>query len=91
MDSMPSGWRAIPYVFIANKSDLSDEHEFGTKELEEVASKYDSPYFLTSAKTGENVQDAFQKLAEIIVKDQSIIPPSIHFSKGSEHSNSIKI
>jgi Ras-related protein Rab-2A len=76
MDSLPLGWRSIPYVFIANKSDLTDSHEFGTKELEEVASKYNSPYFLTSAKTGENVQDAFQTLAEIIVKNQDIIPPS---------------
>jgi small GTP-binding protein len=89
MDSLPSGWRSIPYVFIANKSDLADCHEFGTKDLEEVASKYNSPYFLTSAKTGENVQDVFHTLAEIIVKNQDIIPPSIHFSKSSEQSNSI--
>jgi small GTP-binding protein len=89
MDSMPLGWRSIPYVFVANKCDLTECQEFGPKELKEVASKYNSPYFLTSAKTGENVQDAFQTLAENIVKDWDTISPSMHISKSSEHSDSI--
>jgi small GTP-binding protein len=63
----------IPIHFLANKVDLKDQMSFGEKELEEVAGKYGSPYMFTSAKTGENVQEAFQKLAEMIA--QRMIAP----------------
>ncbi len=91
MDSFPLGWRGIPYVFIANKSDLSDCLEFGINELEEIASKYNFPSILTSAKTGENVSVAFKTLAEMIVKNQDVVHPSIHYSRSLEQSNSITI
>jgi small GTP-binding protein len=49
----------IPLVILANKSDLIDEAKFSDKELSEVTSKLNVPHFFTSAKTGENVNNAF--------------------------------
>lgn len=56
----------VPAYFLANKVDLKDQISFDERELREVAEKYDAPYIYTSAKTGENVQQAFQQLAEMI-------------------------
>ena len=56
----------VPAYFLANKVDLKDQISFDEQELREVAEKYDSPYSYTSAKTGENIQQAFQHLAEMI-------------------------
>ncbi len=57
----------IPIHFLANKVDLKDQITFDKSELAEVAAKYDSPYDYTSARTGENVQEAFDNLAKMIV------------------------
>jgi small GTP-binding protein len=67
VDSLFTEGNLMPTVFIANKSDLTDQYEFGVKEIERVASIYNSPFYITSAKTGENVERAFQALGEEIV------------------------
>ncbi len=56
----------IPIHFLANKMDLSERRELEEEKLVEFAKKYHSPYCHTSAKTGENVSDAFKTLAQII-------------------------
>jgi len=56
----------IPIQFMANKWDLRGQAEIGEEELTQATKAYDSPYFLTSAKTGENVEAAFQNLAQRI-------------------------
>lgn len=57
-------------VFLGNKVDLKDEIEVDKDEIEHIISKYDEEYHLTSAKTGENVEEAFKSLAEkMIVKN----------------------
>ncbi|MFQ5837421.1 MAG: Rab family GTPase [Thermoplasmata archaeon] len=60
----------VSVVYVVNKVDLKDEVMvlFGDKEVEMAAQAFDSPYFYTSAKTGENVQLCFQRLAEDIIK-----------------------
>jgi len=66
------GWIALlmeagakPYpVFLGNKSDL--DAKFGLDELKGVASRFKGPAYLTSAKTGANVEDAFRALADAI-------------------------
>ena len=59
-----------PVIFIGNKADLMEKAEFKFEELKEYASKYDAPtVYLSSAKTGINVNLAFKTLADRILKD----------------------
>jgi Ras-related protein Rab-1A len=60
----------IPTVILANKNDLSDEQEFGVKELRYLAEALNAPFLLTSAKTGENVDEAFLEIGRQMVKRQ---------------------
>lgn len=62
----------IPIIFIANKNDLIDKLQFGASEMAEVSDQFDAPYFITSAKTGENVELAFRILGKMILKKQGI-------------------
>ncbi|MEW5936335.1 MAG: Rab family GTPase [Candidatus Thermoplasmatota archaeon] len=52
----------IPLLFLGNKSDLHRDAKIGVRELSEVALAFDSICYLTSAKTGENVEHAFKTL-----------------------------
>lgn len=56
----------IPVVVLANKVDL--EPDFGEDEIEDLIKDYGFPYYLTSAKKGNNVNDAFIALGELMVK-----------------------
>jgi GTPase SAR1 family protein len=58
----------VPIVFLGNKCDLKDEARVTYEELEVFAKKHDSPAFLTSAKTGYNVEVAFNTLVERILR-----------------------
>ncbi len=51
----------IPMVLIGNKIDLGREVE--KSEAEDLAKRLNCEYLETSAKTGENVEDAFEKIA----------------------------
>ena len=56
-------------VLMGNKSDLKDQQKVTEEELQKMASKLNAIYFLTSAKTGENVEEAFLKLGnELVLK-----------------------
>jgi len=57
--------RPIPVIFVANKIDLSPG--FAVNELKRISSEFNAPCLRTSAKTGENVETAFQTLAEKLV------------------------
>ncbi len=50
-------------VIVGNKSDLEDKIVISEKEIKEIADKFGFHYILTSAKTGENVNDAFLYIA----------------------------
>ncbi|UCF07645.1 MAG: GTP-binding protein [Thermoplasmata archaeon] len=60
----------IPIVFLGNKSDLEEELELGLSELKGFASEYENavPY-LSSAKTGLNVEVAFKTLSGTILEN----------------------
>jgi len=58
----------VPIVLLANKSDLKKQAEFKLKDLKKFSSRYENSYaFLTSAKTGDNVELAFSTLGEEIL------------------------
>jgi small GTP-binding protein len=55
-------------VLVANKKDLEDSRVITQTEGKRLARKYGIPYFETSARTDTGVNDAFQALAEAVVK-----------------------
>jgi len=59
----------VPMVFLINKSDLVSREAIDTGPVEDVAKECGSIYRLTSAKTGENVENAFTVLGEYLVRD----------------------
>jgi len=55
----------VPVVVLANKNDLNAE--FGEDEIRKLVAEYGFPFFFTSAKTGDNVNTAFQALGRSMV------------------------
>lgn len=56
----------LKLVFVANKSDLANDACFSLGVLQEMASKYGSDGFSSSAKTGENVEKLFLNLGRML-------------------------
>ena len=56
----------IPVEFLGNKADLKDEQAVAAADLEAAAKSHEAPFLFTSAKTGENVEQAFAQLATLI-------------------------
>ena len=56
----------IPFIVMANKSDLTDQVELNEQDLVEFTKQYNSDFFYTSAKTGANVDLSFKRLCEVI-------------------------
>lgn len=59
-----------PVIFIGNKADLMDKAEFKFDDLKDFAARFGEPtVYLSSAKTGINVNLAFKTLADQILTD----------------------
>jgi small GTP-binding protein len=58
----------IPIVYVANKNDLLDQIQFGDAELLDVSVAYKASFFITSAKTGQNVENAFKELGKVMLQ-----------------------
>jgi small GTP-binding protein len=69
----------LPFIFLGNKSDISDEESLtnALSFMEELEMRYNhgmrqlipkelNTWFLTSAKTGEKVEDAFKAMAHLM-------------------------
>jgi small GTP-binding protein len=68
IDAVHSVAGKIPIVFLANKCDLKGQAAFKIKELEKFSMNYNRSYaYLSSAKTGKNVDLAFRILGEEIL------------------------
>jgi small GTP-binding protein len=62
----------IPIIFMANKTDLTDNHEFNESAIADFAALYKAPYFMTSAKLGNNVEMGFKVLGRMMLKAQGL-------------------
>ncbi len=56
----------IPIEFLANKADLREQMAVKEADVKRAAESHRAPWMFTSAKTGENVEQAFAKLAHMI-------------------------
>jgi len=59
--------RRVPMVFLGNKADLEEQAVIGQTQLQYMASRYGASWHLTSAKTGQNVEESFTELARRMV------------------------
>lgn len=57
----------IPIQIIANKTDLTTNMEIDEDEIRSYSDSINSRYIMTSAKTGENVEPAFDAMARNII------------------------
>lgn len=60
--------KGVPIIFLANKIDLVNNSKTIEEKMKTIADKYKTEYFLTSAKDGTNVENAFSLLSQKIVK-----------------------
>jgi len=57
----------VHLVVAANKADLLGKVKPNEEQIRTVAAELRAPYFVTSAKTGEHVEDAFRQLGRLLI------------------------
>jgi small GTP-binding protein len=57
----------VKMIIAANKFDLTDQHAFGTAEVEEVAQSLGISFSLTSAKESNEVDEIFRNLGQLLI------------------------
>ena len=57
----------VPVFILVNKKDLIDRRAFTEEQVQKVAEPFGAPWVMTSARTGEAVEDAFNALAIEVV------------------------
>lgn len=65
----------IPVVIFGNKVDLIDEEQLDTSDIAELVEKNDFlGYFITSAKTGQGVIEAFNAIIDVLYLKYKEVP-----------------
>ena len=75
----------IKFVVIGNKTDLAEQREITTEEGQNIAKQLGASLFgETSAKTGEGINEIFNKIAELDINQEEIIdhPTKVKTNKG---------
>ncbi len=54
-------------VVVANKDDLTEKRQLTEQKISEASGALHAPYYLTSAKTGVNVETVFRHLGQLII------------------------
>ena len=61
------------FFLVGNKKDLVDKREVFADEISELANKYDFMYYETSAKLGWGIDELFDALLALILKNRSAL------------------
>jgi small GTP-binding protein len=69
--------RGIPIILMANKHDLVDKIQVDKQYMDSLTSKLNVQYFFASAKSGENVETAFQTLGKMMIGATEAVPATI--------------
>lgn len=72
IDSIRETVGRVPVYALGNKIDLRERRETNEADAAETLRLYDCPILYTSAKTGENVEEAFHGLARAILGQSTI-------------------
>jgi hypothetical protein len=54
-------------ILAANKTDLTDQQAVTAAQIETAALEIKAPFYLTSARAGENVDEVFRHMARLLV------------------------
>src|SRR6266550_4553598 len=65
IDSVEQVVGKVPILIAVNKADLASNARFQERDVAEFAKAYGAQFFLTSAKTGDQVETAFARLAAL--------------------------
>jgi len=60
----------VPIILAVKKMDLTSSAQFCERDVAQIAKAYDSEFVLTSAKNGDNVEEAFRRLAALVATHQ---------------------
>src|SRR5438132_10651772 len=60
----------VPILIVVNKADLTSGAQFQDRDVAQFAKAYGSEFILTSAKSGDQVEAAFVRLATFVVEHQ---------------------
>jgi small GTP-binding protein len=58
----------VPTRFVANKTDLKGDAQFGEEDVRELSEEMGSSYLMTSARTGDGVENTFEEIVRLIAK-----------------------
>ena len=70
MEGITSSVGEVPLIVLANKKDMSEHVRLEEDDILALCELHAAPYLLTSARTGENVEVAFSKMAEMAVRSR---------------------
>lgn len=73
-----------PKVLVGNKADLERDRTVPTEKGQALADEFGIPFFETSAKSGENIEEAFSAL----IRNMKSNPPSSRTTPNSKHNKS---
>jgi small GTP-binding protein len=62
----------IPIVVVGNKVDLVERRKPYEEDAKEFCSEYDSVYYLSSAKSGENVEKMFKNIGKEMLEERRV-------------------
>jgi len=54
----------VPIIYLINKTDLIDMTKFASADIENISETYKAPFYFTSARTGDNVGEAFVEVSK---------------------------